>query len=437
MLKKISVHQLKLGMYIEKIVGSWIASPFWQKHILLERLEDLQRIQASTIKEVWVDFSKSRPSAPTPQGSDAGHGDADAPDEDGDVEAEGDAPETVVSAATPAPAPAPRPARAPLRSIAPVSMASELKHASALIKKSREAVHSMFTEARMGKAVTVDAALPLVEEISESVMRNAGAVIGLARLKTADDYTYMHSVAVCALMIALGKQLELDDEQIRQAGLAGLLHDIGKMAVPAPILNKPGKLTDEEFNAVKQHPVKGHQMLLETPGMLEAALDVCLHHHEKIDGSGYPEGLKGDQISLFARMGAICDVYDAITSNRPYKQGWCPAESLRRMAEWSKGHFDEHMFAAFIKCIGIYPVGTLVRLKSERLGVVVELPVGQSLIKPKVRIFYSAKARGYVRPELIDLASPAVTDSIVAREDASAWGLQDIDRYWSGAIEFA
>ena len=136
-------------------------------------------------------------------------------------------------------------------------------------------------------------------------------------------------------------------------------------------------------------------------------------------------------------MGAICAVHDAITSNHPYKQGLCPAESPRRMAGWSMSYVDEHMFAAFIKCIGIYPVGTLVRLKSERLGVVVELPVSQSLIKPKVRIFYSAKARGYVRPELIDLASPAVNDSIVAREDASAWGLQDIDRYWSGAIEFA
>jgi HD-GYP domain-containing protein (c-di-GMP phosphodiesterase class II) len=209
------------------------------------------------------------------------------------------------------------------------------------------------------------------------------------------------------------------------------------MAVPAAILQKPGKLTDDEFNAVKQHPAEGHKMLLATPGMPAAALDVCLHHHEKTDGTGYPEGLKGEQISLFARMGAICDVYDAITSNRPYKKGWCPAESLRRMAEWSKGHFDERLFAAFIKCIGIYPVGTLVRLKSERLAVVVEQTSGHSLIKPKVRIFYSARARGYLRPELIDLASPAVTDSIVAREDASAWGLQDIDRYWSGATEFA
>lgn len=434
MLKKIPVKELQLGMYIEKIVGSWLQSPFWQKHLLLERLEDLQRLQASTIKEVWVDFSKSRVVAAPAPGVSAGSDDAAEDDDDDDTEVDADADEAAV------PPPAVRTPRAPLvalRSIKPTSMDSELKHATVLLKKSRDAVHSMFTEARMGKALAVDEAMPLVEEISESVMRNAGAMIGLARLKTADDYTYMHSVAVCALMIALGRQLELDDEQIRQAGLAGLLHDIGKMAVPPPILNKPGKLTDEEFDAVKQHPAKGHQMLLETPGMSAAALDVCLHHHEKIDGTGYPEGLKGDQISLFARMGAICDVYDAITSNRPYKQGWCPAESLRRMAEWSKGHFDERMFAAFIKCIGIYPVGTLVRLKSERLGVVVELSSGQSLIKPKVRVFYSAKAASYIRPELIDLALPGVTDSIVAREDAVTWGLKDIDRYWSGAIEFA
>lgn len=431
MLKKIPVKELQLGMYIEKIVGSWLQSPFWQKQLLLERLEDLQRLQASAIKEVWVDFSKSRVVAATALDDSAGSDDAAEDEADTDADADGE------EAAAPAAVAAARAPLVALRSIKPTSMDSELKHATVLLKKSRDAVHSMFTEARMGKALTVDEAMPLVEEISESVMRNAGAMIGLARLKTADDYTYMHSVAVCALMIALGRQLELDDEQIRQAGLAGLLHDIGKMAVPQPILNKPGKLTDDEFDAVKQHPSKGHQMLLETPGMSAAALDVCLHHHEKIDGSGYPEGLKGDQISLFARMGAICDVYDAITSNRPYKQGWCPAESLRRMAEWSNGHFDERMFAAFVKCIGIYPVGTLVRLKSERLGVVVELSSGQSLIKPKVRVFYSAKAASYLRPELIDLALPGVADSIVAREDAVTWGLKDIDRYWSGAIEFA
>lgn len=417
-------------MYIEKVCGSWIESPFWHKHILLETIEQLDVVRTSAIREVWIDTAKCKLVAvPVP---------APAPaaglEESGDACGDGDQGEPEPAAAQPAA----RPPRRKLRDIGHVSMVREVEHAAKLIKKSREAVQAMFHEARMGNAVKVEAALPLVEEITESVMRNAGAMIGLARLKTADDYTYMHSVAVCALMIALGRQLELQDDEIREAGLAGLLHDIGKMAVPAAILKKPGKLTDEEFNAVKLHPAAGHKMLEGSPGVVAMALDVCLHHHEKIDGSGYPEGLKDDQISLHARMGAICDVYDAITSNRPYKRGWCPAESLRRMAEWSKGHFDERIFAAFVKCIGIYPVGTLVRLKSERLGVVVEQPVGQSLIRPKVRIFYSAKSRGYLRPELIDLASPAAAnDSIVGREDASTWGLQDIDRYWDGEIAFA
>ena len=445
MLKKIPVAHLQIGMHIDRVCGSWMASPFWQKSILLERVQDLQKIQASKVQEVWIDTSKSMPAAVAGlaaggDGQDGGK-DGGAPDHAEEPALNAAAPGPVSGALSDRPAAADKAAapsapRRPLAAIAHVPMGEEVVHAAKLLKRSREAVQSMFHEARMGNAVMVAEAIGLVDDISESVMRNAGAMIGLARLKTADDYTYMHSVAVCALMIALGKQLQLSDDEIRNAGLAGLLHDIGKMAVPPEILNKPGKLTDDEFAAVKAHPVEGHKLLEGTPGMLAAALDVCLNHHEKTDGSGYPKGLKGDEISLYARMGAVCDVYDAITSNRPYKQGWCPAESLRRMAEWSKGHFDADVFAAFVKCIGIYPVGTLVRLKSDRLGVVVEQPVGHSLIRPKVRIFYSAKSGGHVRPELIDLALSG-NDCIVSREDAATWGLQDIDRYWSGATEFA
>jgi putative nucleotidyltransferase with HDIG domain len=292
-------------------------------------------------------------------------------------------------------------------------------------------VLSMFTEARMGKAIDARNAMPLVEEIAASIMRNPGALIGLARLKTADDYTYMHSVAVCALMIALASQLELDDETTRELGLAGLLHDIGKMAVPATILNKPGKLTDDEFVSVKQHPAAGHAMLVEATGIGPIALDVCLHHHEKMNGSGYPHRLKGEQISLYARMGAVCDVYDAITSNRPYKQGWCPSESLSKMAEWSGGHFDPVVFQAFVRSIGIYPVGTLVRMASGQLGVVVEQQEGKLLL-PKVRVFYCANTMSHITPVLLDLAAANSSEKIVAREEASKWGLTDINRYWLG-----
>lgn len=311
-------------------------------------------------------------------------------------------------------------------------MREEAERAARICAKSKQAVVSMFQEARMGNAVNAADCAPLVEEISNSVARNPGALISLARLKTADDYTYMHSVAVCALMIALARQLGLDEEQTRQAGLAGLLHDLGKAMVPNEVLNKPGKLTDEEFAIIKKHPEFGHEALLQGAGVPDIALDVCLHHHEKTDGSGYPKGLKAEQISLFAKMGAVCDVYDAITSNRPYKAGWDPAESLRKMAEWAKGHFDESVFQAFVKSLGIYPVGSLVRLESGRLGVVVEQSE-RSLLAPKVKVFFSTKANARIRPEEIDLSRPGAQDKIAGREDPAKWNIPDLNELWAGS----
>jgi putative nucleotidyltransferase with HDIG domain len=247
----------------------------------------------------------------------------------------------------------------------------ERERAARIISSSKSTVLNMFSEARMGKTVDVKDAAELVTEITSSVSRNADAIISLARLKTTDDYTYMHSVAVCAMMISLANQLGMTQEQIKQAGMAGLLHDVGKMAVPLDILNKPAKLTEEEFASVRSHTVQGHNILQQIEGIGEAALDVSLHHHEKIDGSGYPFNLKADSISIMAKMGAVCDVYDAITSNRPYKAGWDPARSIRHMAA-SAGHFDPVTMEAFVKAIGIYPTGSCVILQSGRLGVVVD-----------------------------------------------------------------
>jgi len=404
MLKRIGVEHLRTGMFIQELCGSWMEHPFWRTAFLLTDAADITRIRESGIKEVWIDTHK---------GLDIPEGKAK---EDSDLQVE----QELTEVASSAPKPVER-----------ASFAQEMDRARKICDKSKEAVASMFQEARMGKALDADEALPLVEEISSSIMRNPGALLSLARLKNKDEYTYMHSVAVCALMIALAKQMGLDEAQTRQAGLAGMLHDVGKMMIPSEILDKPGKLTDEEFFIIKSHPEEGHKLLLEGKNVNEVALDVCIHHHEKTDGSGYPHKLKSDQITMFAKMGAVCDVYDAITSNRPYKAGWDPAESLKKMAEWCKGHFDEKIFQSFVKSVGIYPTGSLVRLESGRLAVVVDQG-DKSLLTPHVRVFFSTKSGVYIKPELIDLARN--NDKIVAREDAEKWGIKNVEEMWLSVV---
>ncbi len=310
-------------------------------------------------------------------------------------------------------------------------MPEEMARAAKICAQAKQAVTSMFEEARMGKAVDSGNARKLVEEISDSVTRNPGALISLARLKTADDYTYMHSVAVCALMISLGRQIGVDENTIPRLGIAGLLHDLGKAMMPQDVLNKPGKLTDEEFGIMKRHPSEGAKLLQSSESIDDIALDVALHHHEKTDGSGYPEGLKDNEISLYAKMGAVCDVYDAITSNRPYKAGWDPAESLRRMAEWANGHFDPTVFQAFVKSLGIYPIGSLVRLSSGRLGLVVEQSP-KSLLTPRIKVFFSTRSNTRIRPTLIDLSQPGCSEKISSREDPENWNFPDLNELWSG-----
>jgi putative nucleotidyltransferase with HDIG domain len=406
MLKRISVDQLTVGMFIKEFCGSWMEHPFIRSSFVLSNAKDLQTIRASSIREVWIDSSKGL-----------------------------DVPAAVV-AVTPKQAEreidaALKPQVAVQRVAAPVSIEREMARAAQICKQSKQAVVAMFQEARMGNAVDTGGARKLVEDISESVARNPSALISMARIKTADDYTYMHSVAVCAMMVALARQLGLDAAQTRSAGLAGLLHDLGKAVMPPLILNKPGKLTESEFGVIRSHPVEGYDMLLQGEKMDPVALDVCLHHHEKMDGSGYPKGLKGDEISLLAKMGAVCDVYDAITSNRPYKLGWDPAESLRKMAEWSKGHFDPAVFQAFVKSMGIYPVGSLVLMKSGRIGIVTE-QAERSLTTPKIKLFYSTKSSLRIPAQMIDLSRADTVDRIAGREDPAKWRFPDLHELWSG-----
>lgn len=394
MLKRIATDQVRLGMFIQSLEGSWLSHPFWKTRFLLEDPADLEALRQSKVAAVLIDTSRG-----------------------GDV-----------AAAAPAEAamPAVPPAAAPPDG--PRSLSDELEQAAAVMAKSRQAVVGMLGEARLGRAVKPELAAEVVEDIAGSVWRNPSALISLARLKTRDDYTYMHSVAVCALMIALAKQLGMDEAAQRDAGMAGLLHDVGKMLMPLNVLNKPGALSDDEFAVMRLHPERGHEALRIGEAFSAGVLDVCLHHHEKMDGSGYPHKLAGADISLLARMGAVCDVYDAITSNRPYKTAWDPAASIARMAQWS-GHFDPAIFQAFVVSLGIYPVGSLVRLQSGRLAVVVEQNAGK-LTQPKLRVFFSTKSNMPVSTQDLDLAEQG-SDRIVGREDPSAWGFTHLTELWA------
>ncbi len=396
-----------MGMYIHELKGPWMDHPFWRSKFVLNDPIDLQKLKASSLQQVVIDTDQGVDVLLEPERGAHQLTDKEMAmlELDGPVAAD----ETNAER------------------LRPATLDVERQQAAKIIASSRKAIASMFKDLRMGKAVEAEAVMPIVEEISASVTRNVHALISLVRLKTVDDYTYMHSVAVCALMTALGRELKLSETEVKQAGLAGLMHDMGKAGIPLQILNKPGSLTDNEFDVIRQHPKLGHDMLVKAHISDSVTLDVCLHHHEKIDGSGYPEHLSGDQMTIFAKMGAICDVYDAVTSTRAYKPAWEPGMALKRMASWT-GHFDPVVFKAFVKSLGIYPIGTVVILKSGRLAVVVK-QTPDSLLKPVVKAFFSTKSKIHIPVIELDLSKGM--DEIIGNDSAATWGVGNIDHLWS------
>ena len=354
MTRRIPPQDVQLGMYVQGFDGSWLDHPFWRTRFRISTAKQLENIRRSAVEGVFVDdlppkaISVERECEPE-------RSQLDSP---------------VVTPARPRPAPdRPRRPSQTNQDLRPVAVATEFRRAQRVAARSRQAVTRMFEDVRLGRAVRTSKLLQVVDEITGTVARNPDAFISIARLKLKHEYTYMHSVAVCALMINLARQLRLTETAVREAGLAGLLHDIGKAVMPVSILDKPGRLDADEFATIKSHPVRGYELLAQSGNVPGSALDVCLHHHERYDGSGYPDGLDGRRLTLFAKMGAICDVYDAVTSARAYKEPWDPNKAMARMREWT-GHFDEDLLVTFTRSIGVYPVGALVELGSGRLGIV-------------------------------------------------------------------
>lgn len=395
MLKKVDSSQLRVGMFIHDLDCGWMEHPFVRNRFVITREDEIRKILSAGIRGVTIDCARGLDviDAPTIEEAEAAT----------EAEVAAIAAEPVV----------------PLR----VSLAEEYERAAAIRRQAAGLVRSVMQDARLGKAVELDKVSPVVENITASILRNASALLGLSVIKNKDDYTFLHSVSVCTLLVAFCRSRKLDADTTYQAGIGGLLHDTGKALVPDHILNKPGRLSDEEFAVVRKHPKDGHDLLCRTPGIGAIPLDITLHHHERRDGSGYPDGQGEHQISEMAQMAAIVDVYDAITADRCYHKGMPAAEALRKMYEWSKFHFSPSLMQEFMRCVGIYPVGTLVLLESGRLGVVVE-PHETSLLTPRVNVFYNTKSQAYIKPETVDLARPVGFgggDRILRHESPEKW----------------
>lgn len=295
------------------------------------------------------------------------------------------------------------------------SFAQERQRARELVEHAKAQVAETFSDARFGRQLNVNSLWPLVTGITASITRNPSAISAVTKLQDRHEYTYVHSVAVCGLMISLARRLRIDPTLHHSIGLAGLLHDIGKAKVPTTLLDKPGELTVDERSTVMRHAQWGYEMLLGGDQLPDLVLDVCLHHHERLDGSGYPDARVGDSISLYARMAAICDAFDGLTSQRPHKHACTPAEALEVLAG-DVGRYDPEILSAFSGMLGIFPVGSMVRLQSNRLAVVLEDFEGDPS-KPPVCPFFCIQTK---RDLAFRVAESAI-DPILGMEMPSRW----------------
>lgn len=399
MIKKIDILELRLGMYVHDLDCGWMEHPFLQNHFLLKKASDIEKISALGIRHLYIDTDRGI-DAPNAPSAEEVHRHLDAK-----MRELGENP-------TPG-----------TRHQVPVEV--EMLQARRVFTEATGIVSNVLLDYRLGKQVELEKVEPIVSAITASIFRNPDAILSLLRIKQVDKYTFQHSVAVSTLLLSFRRAISEERKIIEQVGIGGLLHDIGKMRVPDAILNKPGKLSESEFDLMKRHVEYGCEILQKNPNFSPLALSIVAEHHERHDGSGYPKGLKGGEISPFGQMAAIIDVYDALTSNRIYHHAIEPTEALKKILEWSEYHFNTTLVHQFIRTVGIYPVGTLVRLESGYLAVVLEQH-HENLLHPRVRLVFNSQANCPMPPKDVDLSKPGCQDRIVAFEQPKPWNIDPL-----------
>lgn len=399
MIKKIPIAELRPGMYLHDAICGWRVEPIFSFRFKVADAERVERLRELGVREVYIDtaLGDDLPGAPTEE------------------EVRRALEDELVNLA----------AWGELPTHHRLAEKDEIATALAIHNHASGLIRQLMTDIRLGRQVEFDAIGEALRSIADSVLDNFGTLIQLGQLKTADDYTFQHCVSVCALLTGFCRLLEFNRQTTYDVGIGALLHDVGKMRVPLEILNKPGRLSNEEFDAIKLHVAHGCDIVAGVPWVGATALNVISHHHERFDGTGYPAGLRGTEISYVGQMAAIVDVYDAITAERVYHRAMEPAEALRKLHEWSRFHFNEELVAHFIRSIGIYPVRTAVNLESGLIGIVLEQNPAD-LARPVLLAVFDARKDRPLAPYRVDLATDS-WDRILGYVNPEHYGI-DVGR---------
>ena len=342
--KKLDVAELTAGMYVVELDIPWEESPFLFQGFLLENEQDIQTVQqycryvwVDVVEEDWVPLDETRQSL----------------------------------------------RKTRTRYVAKQDMARQLSEANRTYQATKMQVKQLFASAHLGQALNMKQAQVMVKDCVQRVISNPNAMLWLTRLKHQDEYTAEHSVNVSLLAISLGHHLDLAPYELENLGICGLMHDIGKMKVPDEILNKPGRLTAEEFEEMARHTTYARQMLMGRSDIYPGAVDVAWTHHERLDGSGYPRGIDSTKLSLFTRIVSVVDAYDAMTSDRVYKAGMSSLEAMKILNKNAGTQFDPEVVKKFIAMIGLYPPGYLLQMTNGEVGIILSADEGYHL-KPRV-----------------------------------------------------
>lgn len=378
-------------MYVYDLNCDWASHSFALNDFQITSQDQIHEIMEAGIKELYIDTDRGLDVEETPANLDA-----------------------VTSTSAPE-------NRSPEYQTKP--LIEELAHAVSARKEAIQVMSCIMEDVRAGKPIEMEQVNPAVENMARSILHNTDAALGLTRIKRIDKYTIEHSVNVSILMMAFNKSLSLDTGELIQAGIGGLLQDVGKARIPEHILNKPGRLTRKETATIRQHVRYSLDILEKTAGISDTVLKTAAEHHERFDGSGYPARTDGANTSLYGQMAAVSDVYDALTADRVYKKGISPHAALRTLMK--SPQYNSALMQQFIHCVGIYPIGSLIALSNGCFAVVIESR-NNNLLLPKIRVIFDSIKRQYLPPEMIDLSSQGKEEglTVIGAVEAGKWHIR-------------